>query len=132
MAEIAKSGKPSLSSTLVAEENKLSGHLAGEAIAEGDALYLHTDGRLYRATGAVANAAARVRGFAQKAASAGEAVTGYRNVRMRYGTGMTPGVPLYLSGTVAGGLADAASTGGTTPVAYVLGDGVRIQIGSLI
>lgn len=131
MAEVAKSGTPSLSSLHPAEENKLSGLLAGEAIAAGDALYLNTDGRLYRASGAAANAAARVVGFAQKAASAGESVSAYRNVRMRYGAGLTPSTRLYLSGTVPGGLADAASTGGTTPVAVVI-DATRIQIGSLI
>ena len=131
MAEITRVS-PSLSSTVPTPENSISGALAGETIAAGDALYLNADGRLYKASGAAANANARVVGFAPKAAYAGEAVTAYRNVRFQYGSGMTPGTRLYLSGTVAGGLADAASTGGTTPLAIVLSDGKRIQIGGLI
>jgi hypothetical protein len=126
MAEIAKSGEPSLASTVPAHENTLP-LIAGEAIAAGDACRLATDGRAYRASGAAADANARVRGLAFKAASAGEAVTLLRSGRMKYGAGMVPGTPLFLSGTVAGGLADAASVGGTTAIAFVV-DATRIQI----
>ncbi len=126
MAEISKSGTPSLSTTLPGPENMLSGLVAGEAIAAGDACYIKNDGKVWKATGAAANAAARVRGFAAKAAAVGGAVTLLRDVNMHYGSGLTPGADYYLSGSTAGGLADAASTGGTAPIAFAV-DATRIR-----
>ena len=126
MAEIAKSGTPSLS-TLTTQVNSLAGLLAGEAIAAGDACYIKSDGKAWKSTGAAANAAAEVHGFAAQAASVGEAVTLCWDVRFRYGAGLTPGTKLFLSGTVVGGLADAASTGGTKPIAFVV-DATRIHV----
>src|SRR5690242_16171116 len=113
MADIAKSGTPSLASTLPANEQQIPGLLAGEAIAQGDICYIASDGTVMRATGAAANAAANARGIAAMAAATGEAVTLFRNVRFGYGSGLTPGANYYLSGATAGALADAASTGGT-------------------
>lgn len=127
MAEIAKSGTPSLASVLPPASNKLTGKLAGEAIAAGDACYIRSDGKLYLSTGAAANAAAQVDGFAAEAAAANEAVTLLYGVHIRYGSALTPGVKLYLSGTVSGGLADAASLGGTGWVAKVV-DAERIYV----
>lgn len=127
MAEIAKSGTPSLATTTT-QVSSLAGLLAGEAISAGDACYIKAaDGKVWKATGAAANAAAKVRGYAAQDASVGEAVTLLWNVRMRYGAGLTPGANVYLSGTVAGGLADAASTGGTAPVGFVV-DATRIHL----
>lgn len=127
MAEIAKSGTPSLSTALPGPENTIGGLLAGEAIAAGDACYIKNDGKVWRATGAAANAAARVRGFAAREASSGEAVTLLRDVTFRYGAGLTPGADVFLSGTVDGGLADAASTGGTDAIGFVV-DATRIRL----
>lgn len=127
MAEIAKSGTPSLASVLPPASNKLTGKLAGAAIAAGDACYINADGKIYPATGAAANAAAQVDGFSAMAASSGEAVTLVWNVHVRYGAALTPGVKYYLSGTVAGGLADAASVGGTGWVAKAI-DATRIYV----
>lgn len=126
MAEIAKSGVPSLTSTTPAPEQQIPGLLAGEAIAQGDVCYVASDGTVMRATGAAANAAANARGIAASAAPIGEAVTLHRNVRYGYGAGLTPGANYYLSGTVAGGLADAASTGGTKILGFAV-DATRIQ-----
>lgn len=126
MAEIVKTGVPSLASLTVQNES-ISGLFAGEALGAFDAIYVNADGKVYKATGAAANAAAKVRGFAAQAVSAGEAVTIYTNPRVRYGTGLTPGANLFLSGTVAGGLADAASTGGTGMVGFVV-DATRVQL----
>lgn len=92
---------------------------AGETIAAGDNCYLKSDGSVWRSTGAAANAAARVRGQAARGATAGEPVTLCRGLRFGGFTGLTPGADYYLSGTIPGGLADAASTGGTVPVAFV-------------
>jgi hypothetical protein len=126
MAEIAKNGVPSTSSVLPPATNRLNELLAGEPIAAGDALYVKaSDGRIWRASGAAANAAALYVGAAAAAASAGEAVTPYFGVCMRYGAALVPGTRYYVSGTVAGGLADAASVGGTVPVAFAV-DATRI------
>ena len=116
MADIAKSGTPSLAS-VTNQINSLAGLLAGEAIAAGDACYIKaSDGKVYKSTGAAANAAAEVHGYAAQAASIGEALTLVWDVRVRYGAGLTPGAKVYLSGATAGALADAASTGGTKPI----------------
>lgn len=128
MAQIAKSGTPSLAVTLPGPEHQLSGQAAGEALAAFDACYLNSDGKVYKSTGAAANAAAKVRGYAAQAYALGDTdVTLYFDVRVRYGAGLTPGADLFLSGTVAGGLADAASTGGAVPVGYVV-DATRVQL----
>lgn len=125
MATLAKSGTPSLSSPLIPANNKLS-LLAGEAIAAGDACYIKSDGKIWRATGTAANAAAQVDGFALAAASAGEAVTIAWDVNLRYGAGMTPGAKYFLSAT-AGQLDDAATTGGTAWVAKAI-DATRLYV----
>jgi hypothetical protein len=128
MAEISKSGTPSLATVTPGHNCQLAGLKAGEDIAAGDACYIKaSDGLVWRSTGAAANAAAKVRGFAFKAAKSGEAVTLYHDVNFNYGSGLTPGANLYLSGTVAGGLADATSTGGTASIGYVV-DATRIRV----
>jgi hypothetical protein len=126
MADIAKSGTPSLAS-VTNQVNSLAGLLAGEAIAAGDACYIKSDGKVWKSTGAAANAAAEVHGFAAQAASSGEAVTLVWDVRIRYGAGLTPGAKFYLSGAVAGAIADAPSTGGVAPIGFVV-DATRIHV----
>jgi hypothetical protein len=126
MAEITK-GTASLASQTPPQHTRLSGLVAGEDLADCDACYIKNDGKVWRSTGAAANAAAKVRGFTFIRAKAGEAVTLVWDVNFRYGSGLTPGADLFLSGTVAGGLADAASTGGTAPIGYVI-DAGRIAV----
>jgi len=126
MADIAKSGTPSLSSVLPGQDKTISGLLAGEAIAAGDACYIKSDGKIWLSTGAAANAAAKVHGYAAKAASVGEAVTLVFEVNFRYGAGMTPGATVFLSAT-AGAIADAATTGGTAPIGFVV-DATRVRL----
>jgi hypothetical protein len=107
-------------------------HIAGEALTAGDMVYLKSDGKVWKATGAAANAAALAIGMVLKDYPVGdEGVTVWKDITVNYGTGYTPGARLYVSGTVAGGLADAASTGGTTAVGYVDRDGSRIVLFSL-
>jgi hypothetical protein len=129
MAEIVKgtgSNKSSLSSLTPPPSNRLPGQ-AGEAITAGDACRLNSSGVIVKSTGAAATNAANVDGFADRDCDTGDDITLIINERFHYGTGLTPGASLFLSGTVAGGLADAASTGGTEPVAFVLADGKRVQ-----
>lgn len=124
MSTVAKSGTPSLSSVLPPANHKISGLLAGEAIAAGDACYIKNDGLVWKSTGTAANAAAKVRGFAAQAAAVGEAVTLYWGVNFRYGAGLTPGADVFLSAT-AGLLDSAATTGGTAPIGFCV-DATRI------
>jgi len=125
MADIAKSGTPSLCS-VTTQVNSLAGLLAGEAIAAGDACYIKSDGKVWLATGAAATAPAQVYGYATQAASVGEAVTLAYDVRFRYGAGLTPGAKIFLSAT-AGALSDAATTGGTAPIGVVV-DATRVHL----
>lgn len=135
MAEVSKTGTPTPCNPLAVANASITGLLAGEAIAGGDAVYIKAaDGKVWKATGAAANAAAKVRGFAAKAADAGMPVTILRSgIHIAYGpnvagTASAPTADLFLSGTVAGGLADAASTGGTTAIAFVIDTAGRIEV----
>lgn len=127
MADIAKSGTPSLASVLPPQSQTTSGLLAGEAIAAGDLCYIKSDGKIWKSTGAAANAAAEVIGIAAQAASSGSPVTLFHDVTFHYGAGMTPGAKIYLSGATAGALADAASTGGSNAIGYVV-DATRVHV----
>lgn len=126
MATIAKAGIPSLASVLPPQNQQLAGLLAGEAIAAGDACYIKTDGKIWRSIGTAVNAAAKCDGFALEACNVGEAVTIMWDVNLKYGSGMTPGARLFVSGT-AGALDDVATVGGTAPVGYVV-DGTRVHV----
>ena len=130
MADLVKSGTPSLSTLTPDHSCQVgSGLLAGEAIAAGDVCYIKSDGKVWKSNGTAANAAAKADGIAMRASAVGEAVTIMRNVEMHYGASLTPGARYYVSAT-AGALADAASTGGTAPVAFAV-DATRIRfIGS--
>lgn len=127
MANIAKSGTPSLASLTPPQNCQTAGLRAGEAIAAGDACYIKAaDGLVWLSTGAAANAAAKVRGFAMEPASTGDPVTLTWDVVFNYGAALTPGADVFLSAT-AGALADAATTGGTAPIGYVV-DATRIAL----
>ncbi len=128
MTAVAKVGTPSLSTAIPPTSCNISGFHAGEALAAGDACYIKTsDGLVYRSTGAAANAAAAVDGFVPADCPIGEATSLYFNVQFYYGTGLTIGSYVYLSGTVAGGLDTAASTGGVNPIGRVI-DATRIRV----
>jgi len=132
LAEIAKAGTPSLASVLPPQSSQIAGLRTGEAVAAGDACRINaSDGLVYRSNGAAATTAANVHGWASEACNSGEAVTLLFNVSFRYGAGLTPGASYFLSGTVVGGIADAASTGGTTPLGHAV-DATRIRLLQLI
>lgn|SRR5690242_6706963 len=126
MSALSKSGKPSPATTNFGYEHKHA-LIAGEAIAQGDACYIKSDGKAWLATGAAANAAAVVDGFAMSDCVAGDAVTLVFGITINYGSGMTPGTAYYLSGTTAGGLDTATSTGGTVVVARAV-DATRLYV----
>jgi|SRR5215218_3995490 len=128
MAELVKSGTPSLATLEPGYEHQINGVLAGEALATGDFVYIKaSDGRVYKATGAAATEAARARGVVLQPAAAGQGTSIHHGIVVRWGAGLTPGTPYYLSGTAPGLLADAASTGGTAPIAFAI-DATRIFV----
>lgn len=126
MATIAKTGIPSLTSVLPPQSSQIAGLKAGAALAAGDPCYIDSAGLVQLSTGAAATAPAKVRGFAAEACASGEAVTLFFDVVFRYGAGLTPGADVFL-GATAGLLADAASTGGTAPIGFVV-DATRIRV----
>jgi hypothetical protein len=102
--------------------DQITGLVAGEAIATAAMpLYIKTsDGKLYLTDGSAADELAEFIGLSARGAEAGDPLTVYgAGSRWRYGSGLSPGAKLYVSAT-AGELADAASTGGTTPVGFVI------------
>jgi hypothetical protein len=127
VTSIAKTGNVSLATSAPPSSSSVSGFHAGEALASGDACYIKTsDGLIYRSIGTAVNAAAVVDGFTLSAVPIGEAVTLYWNVNLRYGAGLSPGSFAYLD-TVAGGLNDTATTGGTVAIGRVI-DATRIWV----
>jgi hypothetical protein len=128
LADIAKSGTPSLASVLPPANAKVTGLLAGENIAAGDMCYVKaSDTRIWRSIGTTLGAAAaKTIGIAAEAAKAGQPCTLYHDVNFNYGQGLTPGTALFV-GAAAGALADAATTGGTGVVGYVI-DATRIYV----
>ena len=121
----------SLSSLVPGQDKTIVGLVAGEAIAAGDACYIKSDGKVWLATGSAATAPARARGVAMGGAAVNEPVTLIEGVNVGgYALGMTPGADLFLSGTVPGGLADAASVGGTSPIAFAV-TATKIRVLSL-
>ena len=129
MAAVAKSGVPSLATTLPGPEHSISGLTNGSvALAAFDACYIDSAGLVQLSNGTAADAVAKVRWYAAKAYAAGATnVTLYFGVRVRYGAGLTPGANLYLSAATAGALSDTATTGGTAPIGYVV-DATRVQL----
>jgi hypothetical protein len=129
MAAVTRSANVSVDTVSASKAATISGKIAGEAIARGDALYIKAaDGKLWKSTGAAANEAARFVGLAFAPASAGEAVTAYGpySIWEYADSGLSPGALLYV-GATAGGLDTAPTTGGLTPVAHVV-DAQRIRV----
>jgi hypothetical protein len=121
MAEIPKFVTPSIATKLPCDAHRTHNLFPAEDIAAGDACYISATG-VRRSTGAAVAPAAKVDGWAgmDYKVAGNQPVTLYHGVEMAYGAAtLVPGTRLYVSGTVVGGLADAASTGGTAPVATV-------------
>jgi hypothetical protein len=131
VADIAKSGIPSPCSPVgTAGLDQTTGLVAGEALGAIDACYVKaSDGKVYRSTGAAANAAAAVHGYAARAYPIGKkgVTLLHGSLNVNYGSGLTPGVDVYLSGATAGALADAVSTGGTKKLGFAV-DATRIRL----
>lgn len=98
----------------------ISALVANEALDALAPCVIDADGGVSMSDGTSNNAAAKCHGFTPKAYGAGEAVTLYGpGTRAEYGSGLTPGAPLYVAAT-AGRLDTAATTGGLAPVAVAV------------
>lgn len=134
MADVSKTGVPSVATGAPPNNCRITGLLAGEALAAFDALYIKaSDGLAYKATAAALNEAAVIAGYAATAASSGEAVTLIWNVTAGYGANIggtlkAPGTLLYLSAVTAGALADAAGVGSVQPCAQVIDAAGRLYV----
>lgn len=126
MAAVAASGVPSLASVTPPQSQQIVGLYAGEAITAGMPCYIASTGKVMKSNGTAANAAAKVDGWAAASVASNEPITLYFDVNFRYGSGMTPGTRLFVA-TTAGTLVDAATTGGTAPVGFVV-DATRIHV----
>lgn len=118
MAAVAKSTKASFDASTTLVNPLLSGKIAGEDIPNVCPVYLHTDGKVYKASGAAANASAVIFGWAMRAAKLGQPVTVCNGLGpvAKYSDGLlTPGAKLYLG--AAGALDTAATTGDAVGVA---------------
>ena len=131
MAEIARpTGGPSLNTLNLSHAFRQGGLNVGENTGIFAACYVKaSDGKVYNAIGTAANAAARVRGFADTNTNAAQSqpVTLLHGCEAAWATGLNPGSDLYLSATVPGGLTDTPTTGGVNPVGYVM-DAARIYL----
>ncbi len=119
MAEITRSTGASLCSTNP-PPSIFCKFTAGEDLPACSQITVKSDGFAWRAA-----AADFVIGMNAVAASSGEAVGVTRDQRYFYASTIVPGTKYYPSGTVAGGLADAA-TSGNAVVCIGLSDG-RVQ-----
>lgn len=130
MATVAKTGIPTVITMALPNNCRVgSGLICGEDLGACDACYIKaSDGLVYKSNGTAANAAAKVRGFSATACKVAQndAVTLLTDVDFRYGAGMTPGADLFASAT-AGALDDAATSGGTAPVGFVV-DATTIRV----
>jgi hypothetical protein len=123
MAEVPKFVTPSLGTKLPCDAHRTHNLFPGEDLAAGDACYISATGvRRSTGAGAAGTPAAKVDGFVMMdyKVAGNQPVTLYHGVEVAYGAAtLVPGTRLFLSGTVVGGLADAASTGGTGAIATV-------------
>jgi hypothetical protein len=132
MAQITRKTNPSPAKGYNLPNNLGSGLKAGEALVAGDVVYIKaSDRRVYKSGGsgytALTDAIADVDGMVFSDAAAGDAVSVHRNLDVAYAAkGGFSGTQkkLYLSNSVAGGLADAAGVVGARPIATVVGDGL--------
>jgi hypothetical protein len=111
---------PSLATLLPCNAHQLGPYYAGEDLPAGSPCYIKaSDGLVYKSNGTAATAPAAVHGWTALAYRQGQAATLWHGVLLAYGpSSLTPGTKLYVSAT-AGKVDDAATTGGTAPVAEV-------------
>lgn len=130
MAEITKSTEADFDANSALDAPRtpnLPGLVAGEDLKACDACYIAAaDGKAYKCDATAADEKARVAGFALKDYDEGLPVSLYGPGVVLYysddfsAESVDPGAVLFLSDSVAGGLADAATTGDAVGVVQVL------------
>lgn len=116
MAELAKSGRPSLATLEPGYEHQHNNLVAGETLTAGDMVYVASGGKVMLANGVAANAASLHEGMVLQDAVINDGVTIEFGVTVHYGSGLTPGARYFLSAAVPGGLSTTATTG--SPAGY--------------
>lgn len=122
MADVTRVAGASMDASTGMFAPQITGNLyAGEALAACAPCYIKAaDGKVYQSNGTAANEAAKFDGMTPEAYAVGDAIALFGvGARFRYGSAMTPGQPLFVSAT-AGVLSDAATTGGTVPIARAI------------
>lgn len=120
MALATRSTTPSIDSIQGVKAPYLSALVAGEPLDALAACYIKSDGTVWMSDGTSDNAAAKCHGFTPTSYASGAPVSIYGpGTRAEYGSGLTPGAPLYVAAT-AGRLDDAPTTGGLAPVAVAV------------
>lgn len=142
MAAIAKSGTPSPIQLAIPTTNKYADLVAAEDLGAGDACFIDdANGQVYKSNetiggggGVAENSSAseaegsRVDGYAATAVKTGNPVTLLFDVVFAYAAPtQKAGVPVYLSGSVDGGLNDAAANSQSPQIGLTLTKG-RIHL----
>lgn len=112
MATVAKSARASFDVSTGMVAGQISGKRCGEDIPSAvTPCHIRADGLIYKASGAAADANARISGWSTKAAKKGKPLTLYSApaVAKYSDEGLTPGNMLYLG--AAGALDTVAQTG---------------------
>lgn len=132
MAQVARRARVNFDANTAMYAPQLTAHYAGEDIDAGAPCYIKaSDNKIYMSNGTAANEAAGSDGFAVMAHKAGEPVTLHgHGTRLGYGDSASPLAPnaLLYVGTTKGRLSDTATTGGTVPVAKVIGATQDIRV----
>lgn len=123
MALVTRSSDADLDTSTAVQVPQVTGNLyAGEDLDPVSPCRIGDDGEVYMSDGTADDENARVHGFVNRPAKEGQPVTLYPpGTRFRYGSGLTPGDPLFL-GATAGRLDDAATTGDADGIAHVVSD----------
>lgn len=122
MADITRSAAPSMDASTGMFAPQITGSFyAGEALDSVAPCYIKAaDGLVYMSDGTAADERAKFDGFTPKAYRVGDAVTLFGvGARFRYGSALTPGQNMFISGTT-GRLSDVATVGGTVAIARAI------------
>lgn len=121
MALLERDSSASVDTSSALYAPQIAGLVAGEDLNDAcAACRVGSDGKVYQSNGTAADANAKVDGFNAQAAKKGQGVTLFgRGLRMRYGSGLTPGALYYLAAT-SGRLDTAATVGGTVALAKAI------------
>ncbi len=138
MSAIAKLGTPSPVQLAIPTTNKYAGLIAGEQLGPGDACFIQdADGQVYKSnetagggpSGPSSSSASeaegsRVDGYAAVSTKPSDPVTLLYDVVFAYAAlTQTPGVPVFLSAVVEGGIDDTQENSDTPQIGLTLGSG---------